>query len=80
MRFLGVKNFEPSFFKTASFLEKNESMTLIFVLNERYNPGLSLNTKEDLTNMLSEKILQLDSQGGKCEKVNDFLKSKFFVK
>ena len=65
MRFLGVKNFEPSFSKLPIFL-KSEDMTLIFVLNERYNPGLSLNTKEDLTNMLSGKILQLESQAGRC--------------
>ena len=45
---------------------KNEAMALTFVLNEIYNPGLSLNTKEDLTNMLSGKILQLESQGGRC--------------
>ena len=65
MRFLGVKNFEPLFSKLPIFL-KNEAMALTFVLNKIYNPGLSLNTKEDLTNMLSGKILQLESQGGSC--------------
>ena len=59
---------------------KNYAMPLIFVLDERYNPGLSFNTKDDLTNAFSGKLLQLESQVGRCQNVCDFGKKVIFSK
>ena len=73
MRFLGAKFFQAMFSKFHIFL-KNEAMPLIFVLNERYKPRLSFNTRDDLANALSGKILQPKSRGGRCQNVCDFLK------
>ena len=53
-------------------------MPLIFVLDERYNPRLSFNTKDDLTNAFSGKLLQLESQGGKVPKFLPFWKKSDF--
>ena len=55
-------------------------MPLIFVLDERYNPRLSFNTKDDLTNAFSGKLLQLESQAGRCQNVCDFRKKVIFLK
>ena len=49
------------------------------LVNERYNPGLSFKTTEDLTNVLPGKILQLKSQKGRCQKVCDFEKLSITV-
>ena len=53
-------------------------MPLIVDLSERYNPGLSFNTKDDLTNVFSGKLLQLESQGGRCQNFYDFGKKVIF--
>ena len=68
----GCQIFSNFIFKIAYFLEKWSYD--LFIFNERYNPGLSFKTTEDLTNVLPGKILQLKSQKGRCQKVCDFEK------